>query len=249
MHERPIIGITPSPSLETMPHGTFERFAMATTYVDAILAAGGIPLVLPPQEDHAAVLTERIDGLLLSGGGDVAPERYGTSDVHPTTYGVHALRDRFELELVDAANARNMPILGICRGLQLLNVAYGGTLVQDVASSESEALEHRQHETKRAKDDLGHQVRLDPNSVLAAIYGQETIGVNSFHHQAIDAVGDGLTVIGRATDDVIEAVADARRPFVLAVQWHPEMLFERHADHLELFRSFVRVAARQPQEV
>jgi putative glutamine amidotransferase len=84
---------------------------------------------------------------------------------------------------------------------------------------------------------------------LTAIYGQETIGVNSFHHQAIDVVGDGLRVIGRATDDVVEAVVDARHPFVLAVQWHPEMLFERHADHLELFRSFVRAAALEPQLV
>ncbi|MBA2755415.1 MAG: gamma-glutamyl-gamma-aminobutyrate hydrolase family protein [Chloroflexia bacterium] len=242
MSDQPIIGITPSPSVEVASHGTFERYSMATTYVGAVLAAGGIPVVLPLQDANAPELVTRLDGLLLSGGGDVAPERYGETVVHPATYGVHPLRDQFELDLVTAANDRSIPILAICRGIQLVNVAYGGTLHQDLPTSGMATIEHRQQESRLGMDDIGHEVTVTPGSPLAVIYGRETVGVNSFHHQAIATVGDGLRVIGRAADDTVEAITDDRRPFVIGVQWHPEMLFRRHTDHLALFRSFVQAA-------
>lgn len=249
MSDHPIIGITPSPSVEMASYGTFERYAMSTTYVDAVLAAGGIPIVLPPQDANADELIARLDGLLLSGGGDVAPERYGEHAVHPATYGVHPLRDQSELDLVAAANDRGVPILAICRGIQLLNVAYGGTLHQDLPTSGLATVEHRQQEMHLGMDDIGHDVTLTPSSSLTTIYGQETVGVNSFHHQAIATVGDGLRVIGRAVDDTVEAVTDDRRPFVIGVQWHPEMLFRRHTEHLGLFHSFVQAARRASQFV
>lgn len=246
MPDRPMIGITPSPAIERAPHGTFERYAMATTYVDAVIAAGGIPIVLPPQADHAAEIVARLDGLVLSGGSDVAPERYGEKVVHPATYGVHPLRDQFELDLVAAAHERDMPILAICRGIQLLNVAYGGTLHQDVPTSGLASLAHGQDETGLGKDDIGHDVALIGVSPLNQVYGRDVVGVNSFHHQALDRVGDGLRVIARATDDTIEAVTDDSRSFVVGVQWHPEMLFRRHPVHLGLFRAFVEATNRIP---
>ncbi|CAA9551996.1 MAG: hypothetical protein AVDCRST_MAG70-1000 [uncultured Thermomicrobiales bacterium] len=242
MSDRPMIGITPSPFTDEASHGTFERYATSTTYVDAVLAAGGIPLILPPQPSHAGELLDKVDGLLLSGGGDVAPERYGDTETHPATYGIHPLRDQFELDLVSAAQARDMPILAICRGVQLLNVARGGSLVQDLASSGQASIEHRQQESGLGMDDIGHDVTLDDQSPLTSVFGREMIGANSFHHQAIAKVGQDLRVIGRASDGTIEAVTDDARSFIVGVQWHPEMLFRRHVDHLALFTAFVRAA-------
>lgn len=240
---KPVIGITPSPIVDERPHGTFERYAMSTNYVEAILAAGGVPLVLPFQEGNTVSLLDLVDGILLSGGGDVAPDLYGDNDVHTKTYGVHPLRDRFELELIDGANARDTPILCICRGIQILNVAYGGTLYQDVPTSGVTSHEHRQEESHLPPDQISHDVQLEDGSPMTSIYGSERIGANSFHHQAIKAVGSGLRVYGRTEDGLVEAAGDPARAFVLAMQWHPEMMFKKHEQHLAPFRALVRAAS------
>lgn len=130
---KPVIGITPSLTRDTLAHGTFDRYVLATNYVNAVLAAGGIPIILPPQDDHSLPLLDRLDGLLLSGGADVEPSVYGERTAHPTTYGVSPLRDRFEFALLREALDRDLPVLCICRGIQVLNVVLGGTLFQDVA--------------------------------------------------------------------------------------------------------------------
>ncbi len=242
---KPVIGITPSPSTDALAHGTFVRYAMAAPYVAAVLAAGGVPVVLPPQDDHAVPLLDAVDGLLLSGGGDVEPSRYGAAERHPAVYGVSPERDRFELGLIAEALRRDLPLLCICRGIQVLNVALGGTLVQDVASLPDlpVRIEHRQQESGLAPDDLGHDVAIDPDSPLRRLTASASLGVNSYHHQAIDRLAPDLAAVAHAPDGLIEAVVLPTRGFVLAVQWHPELMFERHPEQLQLFQALTETAA------
>ena len=241
---KPLIGITPSVSLDTLPHGTFRRYAIGAAYVEAVLAAGGIPLVLPPQDEHAGRLLDALDGLLLSGGGDVEPARYGATEVHPTVYGVSPERDRFEYDLIDAALARDLPLLGICRGIQVMNVALGGTLIQDIATCHDGPVpvQHRQQADGLASDAVGHQVEVLADTVLRRRFPDGTLGVNSFHHQAIETLAPALVPAAVAPDGLIEAVVLPDRAFVLAVQWHPELMFERHPELLRLFTALVEAA-------
>jgi len=127
-----VIGITPNSTTDTLDHGTFDRYVLARTYADAVHAAGGISVILTPNEDDVESLLDRMDGILLSGGSDLDPRRYGDETRHPTTYGVNAERDGFEFALALMARAHDLPLLGICRGIQSLNVAFGGTLFQDI---------------------------------------------------------------------------------------------------------------------
>jgi len=239
---RPVIGITPSPQFDEFSHGDFYRFAMSDTYVRAVHAAGGIPIVLPPQLGIAVELLDRIDGLLLSGGADVAPQRYGDLDTHHDTYGVDPLRDAFELELIAEARRIDHPVFCICRGIQILNVAFGGTLIQHIPEHAPSATPHRQHEAGIPKDEIAHSVTATTDSLVSQIYGSTTIGVNSFHHQAIKDVAAGLAVEAVSEDGLVEAVTVAGYSFMLGVQWHPEMMFERHPEQLEPFRALVAAA-------
>ena len=141
----PIIGITPSPIRDQQSHGTFDRYALSVNYVNAVIAAGGMPIILPPQDGDVLPLLDLVDGLLFSGGADIDPASTGM-DVHPTTYHVSPLRDRFEMALMRAALERDMPVLCICRGIQLLNVALGGTLIQHIPDHVETELAHRQQE-------------------------------------------------------------------------------------------------------
>jgi len=242
---KPLIGITPAMSLDTLPHGTFERHLLNRAYVDAVVAGGGVPLILPAREDEAQVedLLEVVDGLLLSGGGDVAPARYGDAAIHPETYGIHPLRDAWEFALVAGAFARDTPILAICRGIQVLNVALGGTLVQDVADQWPAAVQHRQQELGLDTDEVGHEIAVVAGSLASDVFGTDRVGVNSYHHQAVRDVAPGLVTVSTAPDGVIEAIAAPDRSFVLGVQWHPELMFERHPDQLLPFAAFVEAAA------
>ena len=239
---QPVIGITPSPTRDTLSHGTFDRYVVSANYVNAVLAAGGIPIVLPPQDDHTSPLLDRIHGLLLSGGADIDPAAYGESEPHSATYGVHPLRDRFEFALLREALARELPILCICRGIQVLNVALGGTLYQDIADQYGRQINHRQEELGIDAAEPGHQVAITPGSVLEEIVGRSALGVNSFHHQAIKTVAPELEVAGRAEDGLVEAVALPGPSFVLGVQWHPELMCHRHPAHLALFERLVAAA-------
>lgn len=239
----PIIGITPSPTTDDMPHGTFRRHAMAAAYIDAVVDAGGIPIVIPPQLANVSSLLDLLDGLLLSGGGDIEPWRFGADHVHPTTYGLDPERDAFELELTHAAIDRDLPLLGICRGIQVLNVALGGTLLQDVGDGASTGtVPHRQHTRGLSAHDIGHQVSLD-QTPFRAIYPETNIGVNSFHHQAIDRLAPNLLAAAHASDGIVEAVVLPDRQFAVGVQWHPELMVGRHAEQRRLFAALVSAAA------
>jgi putative glutamine amidotransferase len=239
---KPVIGITPSLMRDTQPHGTFERYLLSANYPNAVLAAGGVPVILPPQDDHAGALLDRLDGLLLSGGADIDPAEYGDTEIHPTTYDISELRDRFEFALLREALDRDLPILCICRGIQVLNVGLGGTLYQDVADQYDRALLHRQQEAGIEAAEPGHTVVVTDGGLLAAVYGTDTIATNSFHHQAVKTVAPDLVVEARSDDGLVEAVSLPGHSFVLGVQWHPEMMFARHPVQLAPFNALAEAA-------
>jgi putative glutamine amidotransferase len=225
---KPRIGITTSPR----PKDDCTVDGANRSYASAVLAAGGIPLLLPVlAPDAAAEVLASVDGLLLSGGADVDPARYGAVAI-PAVYGVNPERDAWELALLAAAEATAVPTLGICRGAQILNVARGGTLVLDLPD----------HRVPDRYGEVIHQVVLEPGSLLTQAARCRAIGVNTLHHQAVDVVGRGLRAVGWATDGTIEAVEAVDGAPVLAVQWHPELL-PTLPGHPELFRWLVDRAA------
>jgi putative glutamine amidotransferase len=206
--------------------------------------AGGLPFVLcPGRPEDARDLLERVDGLLLSGGSDVDPVLYGRAP-HPKLGPVVRERDDFELALVREALRRDLPLLAICRGHQVLNVATGGTLLQDLPSD----LGSMDHDPRRERWHVAHEVQISPGTLLRQILGRDTVDVNSFHHQAIDDLGRGLVVSARsAADQVIEGVEMPDRHFVVGVQWHPEAFWDRPAGFTPLFEGLVAAtAARAP---
>jgi putative glutamine amidotransferase len=230
--------------LDTLAHGTFARYTLNATYADAVIAAGGLPVILPFQNSETASLLDRLDGLLLSGGADLEPARFGAGSVHPETYGVSPERDEFELRLTSEALRCATPVLGVCRGIQVLNVALGGSLIQDIPSEHPTAtpVQHRQHIDGIPANQPGHLVTIAPCSLLDEGIGDTVLPVNSFHHQAIDRLAPDLTAIAHAGDGTIEAVVMPERRFVLGVQWHPELMFADHPAQLALFGLLVDAA-------
>jgi putative glutamine amidotransferase len=216
----PLIGITTS----IAPAGKGpERVSLNTDYVRAVEAAGGVPVLLPETLGAAAreALFASLGGLVVTGGGDVNPARYGEPP-HPTVLGISDERDAFEAELIERALAAKLPLLCICRGMQVLNVALGGSLHQDIPSDFATAIQHAQTGPREAPT---HDVHIQPETKLAALIGGGTLRVNSMHHQAVKRLGGGLEAVGWAPDGVIEAVElPHHEGFLAAVQWHPEEL-------------------------
>jgi putative glutamine amidotransferase len=205
--------------------------------------AGGVPVILPFVPDAALEMLDVIDGLILSGGSDLDPALFGDTEVHPQTYDILPDRDAAELALAKGALDRDMPILGICRGIQALNVAMGGTLYQDVPDQYSADIAHRQQEESIPADQSGHSVTVEEGSLLERTYGNGPVPVNSFHHQAVKDVAPGLVVSGRSEDGLVEAVESTTHGFVLGVQWHPELMFAADEAHLAPFSSLVQASA------
>ena len=242
---KPIIGITPSAQLDTLAHGTFLRYCISAPYVRAVETAGGVPVILPPQRDAIDEFAAVIDGLLLSGGPDVDPARYGDNYVHAATYGIDPNRDQFEIDLFGAALRHDIPVFGICRGIQLMNVALGGTLIQDVSTEHPGAADvgHRQHERGLEDWAVGHELfAVDPAPL--PIFGNNGLGVNSFHHQAIRDLAPELMPVATSPDGLVEAVVMRANPDVFGVQWHPELMFDRDKTHLRPFAFLVEAAAK-----
>jgi len=210
--------------------------------VRAVRRAGGVPVVLPPLlgEGEAAPLLSRLDGLLLSGGWDLSPHWYGGEE-SPLVEGVDRERDRMELALAREALRAGRPVLAICRGLQVLNVALGGILYLDIRAQVPGALAHRPTEGQ-PPDATAHPVRLEAGSRLASILGEGEVLVNSFHHQAARDVGKGLVVTARAPDGIVEAVEHPAHPFCIGVQWHPEIAPGDRGRMERLFAAFVEAA-------
>jgi putative glutamine amidotransferase len=239
---KPVIGITSSPLREEQ---SSERVAVPRDYVDAVIAAGAVPIILPAQDDNNEAILGMVDGLLFTGGADIRPKVYGDRKVHPATYGIDDLRDRFELELLNEAVEREIPFFCICRGIQIMNVALGGTLIQDIADQYSPDIQHRQQHAGIVATEPSHSVNATPGSLLADIYGTTEISTNSFHHQAVRDVAPGLEVEARSPDGIVEAVSLPNHPFALGVQWHPEMMFKVHSNQLSPFATLVQKAVEK----
>jgi putative glutamine amidotransferase len=214
----PVIGLT----LDSEQPGGYSKFpwyALRTNYADAIAASGGLPMALPHRPDLTEAYLDRIDALVVTGGAfDVDPALYGDAGRHETV-SLKAGRTSAELALLRGALARDMPVLGICGGQQLLAVALGGSLIQHIPDSVPDALAHEQ---PNPRDQPGHEVRVLPGTRLHAIVGAATMRVNSSHHQAVREPGPHATIDAVAPDGVIEGLEDARYRFCLGVQWHPE---------------------------
>lgn len=229
---RPLIGIT--------SYGRDEnnRFYLRAEYIEAIRRAGGLPVLLPPGEPHWEELFPHLDGLLLAGGGDIDPALYGGIR-HQAIYMVDPERDQVELALARNAVAAQLPTLGICRGSQVINVALGGTLIEHLPDVVGDVVPHRLVPGQYAR----HPVAVTPDSRLSTILGQtETVAASS-HHQAIRARAPSLQVAAQAADGIIEAVEMTDHPWLIAVQWHPEITAADDPAQQRLFDAFVKAAA------
>lgn len=238
MAKRPCIGIPMRIELST------DRFYLSRFYSEAVAAAGGAPVhvSLIPQPEYIEALVEGFDGILLPGSdSDVDPLRYGHQP-HPQLGAVHPIKDETDLLLIAAAERKRIPIFAICFGMQVLNVSRGGTLIQDIGSQVTDAIKHEQG---APRDRASHRVTLSGQTRLSSIAGVEAFLVNSHHHQAIETLGADLVATAWASDGIIEALEDPRPDrFAVAVQWHPELGWERDAISQRLFEAFVTEAAK-----
>lgn len=215
----PVIGITCS-TVELADMPGVARNALPEHYVRCVIEAGGLPLILPNVAPEAAIsYLARIDGLVMSGGWDMDPISYG-QEPHAYLGMMDPARDLFELELVKGAREEGLPVLAICRGIQVMNVAFGGTLIQHISAAVDGSFKHEQQAVQ--SDALGHSIDVAPGSRLAALASAERLRVNSFHHQSVDRLAEGFHISARALDGVTEAIEDPAHPFCLGVQWHPE---------------------------
>lgn len=235
---RPIIGI-PS-DIQTTP-GKRERAFAYLTYVEALRRAGAVALLIPPQPENAQVVVETLDGILLAGGDDCDPALYGETP-HASVEPMDPRRQANELALVRAAHERGIPTLGICLGMQMMNVASGGSLIQDIDSAVATEIRHASVPENRAR----HAVLVDGGSRLASMVPSLELNVNSSHHQAVGRVGDGLRVAAHAPDRIVEALEDPRHPFFIGVQWHPEDM-PGEPSATTLFEAFVDAARKHAE--
>jgi putative glutamine amidotransferase len=233
---RPVVGITTYVEEASWGHWHLPAALIPQMYVDMLEAAGARPLLVPPSEHGVEETLDALDGLLLSGGADLDPDSYG-AEPHPATSGTRPARDRAELALLEAALARDLPVLAVCRGSQILNVARGGDLVQHLP----EAVGHEEHR-EVAGVFSEHRVRIADGSRLASVLGGQQ-PVKSHHHQGFGRVGEGLVEVAWADDGTVEGLEDPERRFVLGVLWHPEA----GAD-ARLFEALVAEARRHREE-
>ncbi|MDQ2700565.1 MAG: gamma-glutamyl-gamma-aminobutyrate hydrolase family protein [Actinomycetota bacterium] len=247
---RPLIGVTTSEvrkaeTLSPIPEGEppMHEMALGITYMRAIEAGGGVPVVIPPLgTDLIGPLLSRLDGLCLSGGPDIHPGAYD-QEPHEKLGPTEPDLDRFELTIAHWADLHGLPILAICRGMQALNVSRGGSLFQHIPDRWDQ-IDHRQTVPGHT---ASHQVDLDPEARLSTIFGSTEIAVNSFHHQAVDRIGENLTPSGWSPDGAVEAVEDRSREFLIGVQWHAELLVD-DSEHLRLYTAFVDACIEFGQE-
>ena len=241
----PIIGITTRTA--PVPPSLLPSVMVQKSYTDAILNAGGLPVLIPSdiKEDGWQALIERLDGILFTGGGDIAVE-YFNGDQHQAVYGIEPARDAIELGLTRAVVADARPFLGICRGLQVINVALGGTLYTHIPDQVEKALVHDYpgDDGIPARTALMHPVNIDSDSQISRIMGATTLQVNSLHHQGVKNVAPVLRAVAYASDGLVEAVELPGHPFGIAVQWHPEWLTDQETIR-RLFKAFVDAAAER----
>ena len=231
MNQKPLVGILP------LYDPKRESLWMLPAYFEAIRTAGGFPIMLPPQmtEEELEQTLALCAGFLFTGGQDVNPALYG-AERSPLCGQLQESRDEFETRLFARAYALDKPVLGICRGLQLMNVALGGTLYQHLPAEMPGSLDH---DMTAPYNRVVHTVSLEPETPLQRLLKQTVLGVNSYHHQGIQTLGRGLIPMARAEDGLIEAIACADRKFIWAVQWHPEYFYQLQTHGLPIFQAFV----------
>jgi len=236
---KPVIGITASVSPANDERRTFSKgtalHLIPEHYCRWVVAGGGSPVVIPILDDTklASVIVSRLDGIIVSGGVDVDPTYYNEANTH--SLGVSPERDRFEIALVQAARRENKAILGICRGIQILNISFGGSLYQDIPTMIVGVLQHNNWE---AGKDAYHAVSFSRPSPLSKLFGQDEIQVNSSHHQSLREIGKGLEVLAASSDGVVESVTCPSDRFTFGVQWHPERMLD-DSKQIELAQWFV----------
>ena len=246
MGKRPVIGIA-TQTLKAVPGELSDCWIMGQRYVQVLRSAGAVPWLIPLLVDDQATLREiynRLNGIFLTGGMDVDPSRYGESKQSYCGQ-TDPARDEVEIQLIRWALADRKPILAVCRGIQVVNVALGGSLFQDVGRQMPKAIKHDYFPAKRApaRDSLVHPIEVKRGTVMADLLGAGSVPVNSMHHQAIKALAPGLVPSAIAPDGVIEGVEGAAGQYLVGVQWHPEELADRDPAMRRLFSSFVATAA------
>jgi len=230
---KPVIGISAYPRVVETSIGPTLLHTASRFYVEGVERAGGVPVVLPVMlPDAVGDVLSVVHGVLLTGGGDVQPARYGSQPVAETE-GVDPARDDFDIELLERAIAADLPVLATCRGMQVVNVALGGSLIQHVPAVTGQV----HHLNDRWREGV-HRVKIEPDSHLAEALGATEVVVNSIHHQAVDEAAPGTRAVAWAEDDTIEAIEMPGSPHVVAVQWHPELLEDR-PEQQGLFRQLV----------
>jgi len=229
----PLIGIT------TYGRDEGNRFSLPADYVDAVRRAGGAAVLLPPGEANVDRWLDLLDGVVLAGGGDLDPRLYGGSP-HETIYMVDAERDRSEIAIARRIVASQLPALGICRGMQVLNVALGGTLHEHLPDRFGDSVRHR----APPREPTSHAIRADASSRIAEIFGAHEFEAESWHHQAVRDLAAGLVVVAHAPDGVIEAIEKPDHPWLYAVQWHPELSASRDPVQQRVFDRLVEAAIR-----
>jgi putative glutamine amidotransferase len=243
---KPLIGIT---AYDYIRPGTDWRCDVSYgRNAAAIEEAGGLPVLIPSRmsKETLRAIYDRLDGVLLPGGGDVNPDLY-QDEQHETVYGINEFRDSMEIQITQWAVADDVPVFGICRGIQVMNVALGGTLVQDIPSQVETEFRHDIVRDDEPRSTILHDVSIESSSRLANIIGDTKLPVNSLHHQSLKDVAPGLTITAHAPDGVVEAVEMPDKHFVLAVQWHPEDLTHDSYNN-RLFAAFIE-AARERMKV
>jgi len=237
----PVIGLTTYRGKSE--HGS-PTVALAQDYVVALTAAGGAPVLIPSDMEKMACasIIQHLDGILFSGGGDIAVQRFN-GEPHPKVADVDQERDEAELELLNLALQYKKPFLGICRGIQLINVGTGGTLYTDIRDQVPGALEH-DFSVGFPRNHPAHSLKVNPGTRLAKILGSTSMMVNSLHHQGVKEIGSGVEPVAFAPDGLVEALEIRDHPFAIGVQWHPECLSDLEPMRM-LFRSFVEAAGRQ----
>ncbi len=229
---KPIIGIISNPIIENR-----AIYKINATYIERTVEAGGIPLAIPSKINLADCerIISTIDGLIIPGGGDILPELFG-EETHPKV--IYALKevDLFEMELIRLARKHNKPLLGICRGAQLINVAFGGTLYQDIPSQYKDEVCHVQ--SWNNIDHPMHKVYLEEDSNLYKIFGETVLDVNTLHHQSVKDLGQGLRIVGKAKDGVVEAI-ETEDGMIIGVQWHPENLVPNYKEYMKIFEYLI----------